>query len=95
MSQGTPIAPFTTTVTQVITSFTVSCRTLNLFNNASFIVDSLDEKNNLVSRQIVQITPEQYNSWNNNDDYIINLIATILGYTIVTPNPGSATQQLI
>ena len=94
MSQATPIAPFTTTVTQVITSFTVSCRTLKLFDNASFTVDSFDAKKNLVSRQVVPITPEQYNLWNNNDDYIIDLMAKTLGYTLVTPVPGSATQNL-
>lgn len=94
MSQGTPIVPFTTTVTQVVTSFTVSCRTLTLFNSATFTVDSYDANNSLVSRQVVPITTEQYQEWNNNDSYIIDLMATTLGYVIVTPNPGSATQSL-
>ena len=94
MNQGTPIVPFTSTVTQIITSFTVSCRTLILFDNASFTVDSFDEKKNLVSRQVVPITKEQYSLWNNNDDYIIDLMATILGYTIITPVSGSATQKI-
>jgi len=94
MNTTTPIQPFTTTVTQTVTSFSVSCRTLVLFTSATFNVDSFDINKNLVNRQLVPITPEQYQEWNNNDDYIINLMATILGYTIVTPIPGSATQQI-
>ena len=82
---STNIQPFVITTTQTVTSFTVSCRTLNLFTNATFTVDSFDSNNNLVSRQVVPITDEQYLGWNNNDTYIIYLMATILGYTLITP----------
>ena len=82
---STPIDQYTKTTTQIITSFTVSCRSLDLFNNATFTVDSFDANNNLVSRQVVPITNEQYLAWNNNDDYIIDLMASILGYTLPTP----------
>ena len=94
MNTTTPIQPFTTTVTQTVTSFSVTCRTLTLFTSATFNVDSFDINKNLITRQVVPITPEQYQEWNNNDDYIIDLMAKTLGYTIVTPIPGSATQQL-
>ena len=76
------IEPFVVTTTQTITSFKVSCRSVNLFTDATFIVDSFDINNNLVSRQVVPINNQQYQEWNNNDDYIINLMATILGYTL-------------
>lgn len=79
------VEPYTQTTTQVITSFTVSCRSLDLFNNATFTVDSFDINNNLVSRQVVPITNQQYLDWQNNDEYIVNLMATILGYTLVPP----------
>jgi hypothetical protein len=82
---STNVQPFVITTTQTVTSFTVSCRTLNLFTNATFTVDSFDSNNNLVSRQVVPITDEQYLGWNNNDTYIIDLMATILGYTLITP----------
>ncbi len=42
MNTTTPIQPFTTTVTQTVTSFSVSCRTLVLFTSATFNVDSFD-----------------------------------------------------
>jgi hypothetical protein len=81
----TPIDPYTKTTTQIVTSFTVNCRSLDLFNNATFSVDSFDANNNLVSRQVVPITNEQYLAWQNNDEYIIQLMATILGYTLPQP----------
>jgi hypothetical protein len=84
-SPTNPVEPYTQTTTQVITSFTVSCRSLDLFNNATFTVDSFDINNSLISRQVVPITNQQYLEWNNNDEYIIDLMATILGYTLVPP----------
>ena len=94
MNSPTPVEPYIITTTQTVTSFTVSCRTLNLFVNATFTVDSFDVNNNLISRQVIPITNQQYLEWNNNDEYIINLMATILGYTLTNPTPSSATQQV-
>ena len=79
-----PIEPYVITTTQTVASFTVSCRTLNLFTNASFTVDSFDVNGALISRQVVPITDQQYLEWNNDDNYIIDLMATILGYKLVT-----------
>jgi len=93
MSNNTPIEPYTQVTTQVVTSFNVSCRSLDLFNNATFTVDSFDINNNLISRQVISITNQQYLDWNNNDAYIIDLMATILGYTLVTP-PETATNEV-
>ena len=89
-----PIKPFIITITQTITSFTVSCRTLVLFTSATFSVDSFDINNSLISRQVIPITTEQYLEWNNNDSFIIDLMATICGYTLESPNVQSATQQV-
>jgi hypothetical protein len=91
----TPIQPFVITTTQTISSFTVNCRTLVLFTSATFTVDSFDVNNILVSRQVIPITTEQYLEWNNNDSYIIDLIAKICGYTLVTPIISSSTQQVV
>jgi len=81
----TPIQPFLITTTSTVASFTVTCRTLVLFTSATFTVDSFDVNNKLISRQVQPITTEQYVGWNNNDSYIIDLMATICGYTLVTP----------
>jgi len=91
---ATPIDPFIITTTNIVRSFTVSCRSLVLFTNATFTVDSFDKDNNLLSRQVIPITNEQYLEWNNNDEYIIILMADTLGYTLITPIPPSATQNI-
>ena len=88
---ATQIQPFTQTTTNVITSFSVSCRSLNLFVDATFTVDSFDTNGNLVSRQVVPINTEQYLEWNNNDSYIVNLMAQILGYTVISSNGAQAS----
>lgn len=88
---STEIQPYPIVTTNVVTSFSVSCRSLTLFTNATFTVDSFDRDNNLISRQVIPITTEQYLEWNNNDEYIIQLMASILGYTIVSNSGTNAT----
>ncbi len=76
------IQPFVQTTTTTVTSFSVSCQELNMFDSAKFRVDSFDENGNIVDRRIVPITQEQYLAWNNDDSYIVNLMASTLGYTL-------------
>ena len=89
MDNTTSIQPFIVTTSSTVTSFTVSCRSLDLFNSASFIVDSYDVNKIFISRQLLSITPEQYINWKNDDKYIINLMATMCGYTPNTPDISS------
>jgi hypothetical protein len=91
MTSNIPIEPYTNTTVTVTNSFSVSCRSLNLFENASFTVDTFDAENKLLNRQVVPITNQQYLEWNNNDEYIVQLMATILGFTIITTNGTEAT----
>jgi hypothetical protein len=91
MSNPTQIEPYTQITTKVIHSFTVACRSLTLFSSATFTVDSFDDSGNLISRQVVPIDQQQYLEWNNNDEFIIQLMASILGYTIVQQDGASAT----
>ena len=79
------INPFVVTTSRTVVSFSVSCQSVNLFNNAVLRVDSYDADNNIVDRQTITLTNEQYLAWNNDDSYIINLVATLLGYVIVAP----------
>jgi hypothetical protein len=73
--------------TIIATSFIVKCRTLELFTSATFVVSLLDVNNTIISSQFITLTTEQYLMWNNNDDYITNLVASILGVTPVVPKP--------
>ena len=76
------IQPSVFTTSRTIVSFTVVCENVKLFQDATFRVDSLDAEGNVVNRQYLTMTKEQYLSWNNDDSYVINFVATTLGYTI-------------
>ena len=81
----TSIVPEEINTKKTAVSFTVSCRALELFKSASFVVHLMDANRNIISSQVITITTEQYLQWNNNDDYIINLIASILNVTPLPP----------
>ena len=91
MAPPTNIEPFIITTTQTVKNFTVTCKGINLFQDATFAVDSFDENQNLVSRRIIQITHEEYILWNNDDTYIIDLMAQKLGYIIEPSTTSTAT----
>lgn len=84
MNTNTPIDPDVIITKKTATSFTVTCRSLELFKTASFLVYLLDDAKNVISSQVINLTTEQYSEWNNNDNYIISLVASILN---VTPSP--------
>ena len=79
------IEPFTQTTSVTTESFNVACRNVDLFNNASFTVDTFDSSNNMLNRQVLTMTNQQYLEWNNNDSYVIDWVATTLGFTLIVP----------
>jgi hypothetical protein len=83
-----PIVPVvnTTTTTVTIGSFTVRCMSLNLFTTATFLVTTFDTNNSLIGNQTITLTPEEYQAWNNDDSYIVNLVAQQLNFTLPTEN---------
>jgi uncharacterized membrane protein len=80
MSSTSNVVPQQSTVT--ISSMRVGCQSINLFQNATFIVDLFNSDGGRVERQIITISNEEYLAWNNNDEYIMNLIATKLGFIL-------------
>ena len=81
MNTDTKIEPSVITTTNTATSFNVRCKSLELFNTASFIATLLDDNQRIISIQTVNLTNEQYLEWNNNDYYIIEIVANALGVT--------------
>ena len=77
------IEPFTQTVSTTTVSFTVACRNIDLFNSATFSVDTFDIDGNILNRQILTMSTEDYNQWNNNDTYVIQWVAKTLGFTLI------------
>ena len=82
---GAVIQPYIQQTTTTITSFNVSCRTIELFNNASFTIDTMDANGNLIGRQVLTMDNENYLLWNNDDSFVITWAAQQLGFTLVIP----------
>jgi excinuclease ABC subunit A len=67
---------------------TVKTLSYGIFGNSSRDMETglysiFDENNNLVSTDKVVLSEDEYLSWQNNDQYIINLVATKLGFVLV------------
>ena len=80
----TPIEPEDIITKRTAVSFTISCQNLTLFTSASFMVSLQDQNGGIINTQLITLTQEQYLAWNNNDEYIVNLIASILGVTPIS-----------
>ena len=89
----TPIVPSEKTTSVSLTGIRVSVRSVDLFNNATFMVDVIDSTGNLNSRQVVGISTEEYLLWKNDDYYILNLMATKLGFVLETPHVDIVVEQ--
>jgi hypothetical protein len=80
----TPIEPEDIITKRTAVSFTIDCQNLTLFTSASFMVSLQDQNGGIINTQLITLTQEQYLAWNNNDEYIVNLIASILGVTPIS-----------
>ena len=82
----------TDVVVNSIISFTIEVTNVRLFNSASIRVGLWDSKYGIiVSEKCIDISGQEYVNWNNNDEYIINLVAEKMGFTLLTSptNPSS------
>ncbi len=84
MSQ-TFIEPSTQIITNIITSFTVTVTDVVLFSSANLLVNLYNADPLLVKTEYMTLTGQAYNDWANDDDYIIQYVATQLGFVITTP----------
>jgi hypothetical protein len=65
-----------------VVGFDVKLLRLNMFVDATFIVDSYDNTDKIVKTDYITLTTEEYQQWNSDDSYIVNLVAEKLGYVI-------------
>lgn len=87
---NTPILPDVITTTRTATSFTIRCMSLDLFKSASFVVSLVDSDGHVIDNKFINLTNEQYLAWQNDDTYIVNLVASVLGVTPSVPSVPSA-----
>lgn len=83
----TPIEPAEEISVRIITSFTVSVIRLELFTSVTVNAMLYGETGNFIEVKTLTLSGQDYLDWNNNDQYLINKVAEILGFTIITPTP--------
>ena len=79
MSYNVTIVPATKTYN--ITQLSIICMNLNLYQSAKFMVDIFTDSGYPIERQYIELTKEEYLEWNNDDQYIINLVCARLDVT--------------
>ena len=85
-----PIQPATETTTRIITSFTVNVMRLELFKSVTVNAMMYGADNNFIEVKTITLSGQDYLDWNNNDQYLIDKVAEILGFTLaptVVPEP--------
>lgn len=76
------IQPSTTTTTKIITSFTVNIVRLELFQSVTVNAMLFGIDNNFIDVKTITLSGQDYQNWDNNDQYLIDKVAEILGFTL-------------
>jgi len=82
-----PIQPSTETTTRIITSFTVNVMRLELFKSVTVNAMLYGADNNFIEVKTITLSGQDYLDWNNNDQYLIDKVAEILGFTLASTVP--------
>lgn len=77
------IVPFDKTTTQTIVRFDLDIIELQLYASATFRVLCYDINDKLIDTKFVELEGNAYNNWGNDDEYVVQYVATVLGFTIV------------
>jgi len=54
---------------------------IELFKSATIMVSMFDENGSIIENKYLYLTKEQYDLWNHNDETLVSLVLSILGYT--------------
>jgi hypothetical protein len=83
MSTPIQIQPLVETITKTATSFTVKICGINLFTSVIIEAELFDKDNNGLGYRTITLSGQDYLNWNNDDQYIINKVAEVLGVSII------------
>jgi hypothetical protein len=81
------IIPTVSTTTNIIVRFEAFINDLILNTSASFKVWLYDIHDKLIDVKIVSMVGEDYTKWGNDDEYVLQFIATQLGFTLIKVPP--------
>jgi hypothetical protein len=78
-----PIQPHSIVSTKTINSFTIRVLALELFKSVTIIASLFDANGIIVENRTIEVKDNEYLAWNNDDSYLVNLVASKLGFTMV------------
>ena len=76
------IVPAQQTNTYTVTRFTINITRVVLFTSVSVNVQLFDADNHMVGVKNLEFTGDQYQQWTSNDQTLVNMVATTLGFTV-------------
>jgi len=85
------IIPYDQTTIKTVTRFRVDVNNIILFSSANLGVVLFDENNICVNSFPMIISGDEYANWGGNDEYIGQLIADKLGFTLSSASKKSPT----
>lgn len=77
------IVPTEKTTTKVVVRFAMDIIDLVLNTSATFRVITYDIEGSSIDTTTVILAGEAYSNWGTNDEYVIQFVATQLGFTLV------------
>jgi hypothetical protein len=79
---GTAIQPATITDVKTVTHFEVRVISLELFTSVSVHVSLKDDTGMTVGSRHFTFSGQDYTNWNNDDSYLVGIVASRLGFTL-------------
>lgn len=77
------IVPTETTITNTVVRFEVFINDLVLNTSASFKVWLYDVQGKLFEVKFISMVGEDYTNWGNDDRYVLQFVASQLGFTLL------------
>jgi len=77
------VQPTTLIKTEEITSIKINIMSLELFKSVTIVVSLLNNNNNIIDNKVIKLEGDDYLNWNNDDNYIKNMVLSKLGYTLL------------
>lgn len=68
--------------TDLIKSFSMTILSVELYKSVSIVVSLYDINDNMVNSKMMYIEGEEYEQWGTSDTYLVQLVATKMGFTL-------------
>jgi hypothetical protein len=77
------VVPFDETIVNKVYSISINVNNIVLFQSANIVVNFFDINKIFISTQLLTLAGDDYTNWGDDDEYIINYVATTLNITIL------------